>query len=123
MTLQELEQIKQRVLSERSMGQDKSTHRVTVGMGTCGIKAGAGSVLEEMRRALAGAENVILTHVGCLGLCSYEPLVEVADPDGRITTYCHMTPGKARKVIAEHLIGGRPVKEWALASGSTAGDL
>ncbi len=114
MTLQELEQLKQRILSERCMDQERKSPRVTVGMGTCGVKAGAGRVLKELEREIGKAGDVVLTHVGCIGLCSFEPIVEIADRSGPVTTYCHMTPEKVRKVVEEHLVGGKPVKEWIL---------
>lgn len=114
MTLQELEQLKQRVLSEQCMDGDRKSPRVTVGMGTCGIKAGAGLVLRELQNELRLFKNIVVTGVGCKGPCSYEPIVEVAMPGHPPSTYCRMTPEKARIVAAEHVLGGKPVEEWLL---------
>ncbi len=118
MTLEELEHLKQRMLSERCMDKARKSPRVTVGMGTCGIKAGAGPVLEVLQKELTGIENIVVTHVGCLGLCSYEPVVEVAMPGGTRTIYCYMTPDKAKRVAKEHVLGKKPVEEWQLATGN-----
>ena len=120
MTLQELAQIKKRILSERCMGTDRTAPRVTVGMGTCGVKAGANKVMkalqEELHEELGRPQGVMLTHVGCLGFCSYEPVIEVSVPGAQTITYSYMTPEKAREVVKKHLIGGKPVSEWVLAT-------
>lgn len=114
MTLQELEQVKQRIISERCMDEDKKSPRVTVGMGTCGIKAGAGMVLNQLQNEPALSLKAIVTHVGCLGLCTYEPVVQVSVPGQPPVTYCHVTPQKATRIAVEHVIGGKPVSEWVL---------
>ncbi len=114
MTLQELEQLKQRTLSERGLHQEKKIPRVTVGMGTCGLKAGAARVLEELRTGLEKPGQAVVAHVGCIGLCSYEPVVEVAMPGEPAVMYGHMTPEKAKKVVKEHILGGKPVHDLLL---------
>lgn len=114
MTLQELEHLKQYIISEHSLDNKRKTPRVSVGMGTCGIKAGAVRVLERLHSELGKNPEVVLTHVGCNGLCSYEPVVEVAIPGQPSVTYHHMTPQKAGRVAREHIIGGKPVEEWIL---------
>lgn len=115
MTLQELEQIKLRVSAEHGIGKDKTKPRVTVGMGSCGIKAGAAGVLNVLRQETGETGETIVTYVGCLGLCSYEPIVEVAIPGQPVATYFNMTPEKARKLVETHLRGGKPIREWVLA--------
>lgn len=114
MTLQELEQIKVRVLSERAM--NKKSPRITVGMGTCGIKAGAQIVMDELHSLLGENDGVIVTHVGCIGLCSYEPVIEVAMPGQPVVTYGNMTPSKTREVIKAHIKNGHPVSKWVVSS-------
>lgn len=114
MTLQELEQIKQKVLSERAM--DKKSPRITVGMGTCGIKAGARTVMDELYSLLKENDEVIVSHVGCIGLCSYEPVMEVAMPGQPVVTYGNMTPSRAREVVTAHIKNGHPVTKWVLSS-------
>lgn len=115
MTLQELEQIKLRILTEHGIGESEAKPRVTVGMGSCGIKAGAAGVLEVLKQEAEEAGEAFVTHVGCLGLCSYEPIVEVDIPGQPVATYFHMTPEKARKMAERHLRGGKPIEEWVLA--------
>jgi len=70
---------------------------VRVGMASCGLASGADSVYEELSKVLVGDENTILKKVGCIGLCSYEPLVEV-EIEGKRTIYGYMTPELAKEL-------------------------
>ncbi len=114
MTLQELEHLKQRILSERGLNEARKSPRVTVGMGTCGLKAGAAPVLEQLREELKDSSKVVVTYTGCIGLCTFEPIVEVALPGRLPVIYGRMTPEKAKKVVQEHILGGEPVSDLLL---------
>ena len=102
MTLQKLAQLKKKVVSEHFMAEDREKTRITMGMGTCGIKAGAAEVLKELKREYEDSRDVFVTHTGCLGMCSHEPVMQVAVPGKPVVTYCHMTPEKARKAAGEY---------------------
>ena len=89
---------------------------VKVGMATCGIAAGArpvlGALLDEAdKRQL---HNVSISQTGCIGLCRLEPIVEVFK-NGEKYTYVLMTPEKARRVVAEHVVNGNADKEFLIA--------
>lgn len=71
---------------------------VRVGMASCGLASGAEPVYKELKKLLEGKNEVILKQVGCIGLCSYEPLVEV-DIDGKRTIYGDMTPALAQELV------------------------
>lgn len=116
MNLQELEQIKNRIISEKAMEQDRKLPRIAVGMGTCGIKAGAGKILDEIEAVLGADSSVVVTYVGCIGLCSHEPVVEVAMPGQPVVTYGRMTPDKVNVVVREHILGGQPVPKWVVST-------
>ncbi len=88
--------------------------RVTVGMATCGLTAGAQPVFDEMARLLEGNGQVTLDRVGCIGSCFLEPIVEVFDDEGGRTTYVKMTPEKAARVVSQHIGEGRIVAEYAI---------
>lgn len=97
---------------------DENSIRVVVGMATCGIAAGARPVLnaftdEVARRELA---NVTVTQTGCIGICQYEPVVEVYQPGKEKVTYVKMTAEKAARVVGEHLVGGKPVDEYTIGA-------
>lgn len=90
-------------------------YRVVVGMATCGIAAGARPVLNRLVEETAAHDyNCIVTQTGCIGMCSYEPIVEVYGKDGSHTTYVHMTPDKAVKVLEEHVGRGQIVEEYTV---------
>ncbi|MEG0396164.1 MAG: (2Fe-2S) ferredoxin domain-containing protein, partial [Oscillospiraceae bacterium] len=92
--------------------------RVVVGMATCGIAAGARPVLNAFTEEVARREvpGVLVTQTGCIGICQYEPVVEVFMPGQDKVTYVKMTADKARRVVAEHLIGGNPVAEYTIGA-------
>lgn len=99
----------------------KSVHdttRVVVGMGTCGIAAGARPVLNEFTKKTAEEDmaHVLVTQTGCMGMCQFEPVVEVYMQGAEKVTYVHMTPDKADRVVAEHLKGGVPVAEYTIGA-------
>ena len=115
-SLEELAAIRDKmkhVASTRRAAHDAK--RVAVAMGTCGINAGARAVLNAFTEAVAGAglEDVMVTQTGCIGLCSQEPVAGVI-LDGQETVYVNLTPEKARRIVAEHLKGGKPVEEYAI---------
>lgn len=86
---------------------------ITVGMGTCGLAAGAGKVMEAIHEELArrGLE-VQVKAVGCIGMCSQEPLVDIQRPGEDRITYANVHPDRVSQLIEEHLLGGQIVEEW-----------
>ena len=116
-SVEELERVRQEAREKLRLREGGQDVRVVVGMGTCGIAAGARDVtaafLEEIARRNLG--NVLVTQTGCVGMCEYEPLVDVYTPGQPKVTYTYVTPEKAKQIVAEHIVGGRPVTQWALA--------
>jgi len=96
------------------------TAKVIVHMGTCGIAAGARTVMKALMEEMESeeAKEVVLTISSCAGLCSREPMITVELQGKPAVKYVDMTPEKAKKVFAEHVLGGKIVTEYALAAGS-----
>ena len=118
-SLAELQAIKERMQSKVALRADNGERRVVVGMATCGIAAGARPVLNafvEQVNEAGLAASVTVTQTGCIGLCQYEPIVEVLDAGKEKVTYEKMTPDKVSRVIEEHLKGGKPVTEFTIAN-------
>ena len=118
-TLAELQEIKARMQSKVVLREGSGDMRVVVGMATCGIAAGARPVLNAFVEAVDKANlagRVIVSQTGCIGLCQYEPIVEVFEADKERVTYVKMTPDKVQRIIDEHLIGGKPVAEYTIAN-------
>ncbi len=92
--------------------------RVVVGMATCGIAAGARPVLKALTEELEkrNVKNVSVTQTGCIGMCQYEPIIEVYAPGKEKVTYVQMTAEKAVKVVANHLVNGEVVKEYTVGA-------
>lgn len=116
-SLEELKALRDKMKSQTDnravAGTDETV--IKVGMATCGIAAGARPVLtalldEAEKRQL---HNVSISQTGCIGLCRLEPIVEVFR-GGQKFTYVLMTPEKARKVIAEHVVNGNPCQEYLI---------
>ena len=116
-SLAELQAIRNRMIDQANMRKDDNIDtRVVVGMATCGIAAGARPVMlefvEELKRR--GLENVTVAQTGCIGMCRLEPMVEVYVKDQEKVTYVHMSPEKVARVVAEHIVNGRPVDEYTI---------
>lgn len=113
---QDLEQLKERTLEEIRLRTASGAPRVVVGMGTCGIAAGARetllAIMDELRRRRR--TDVTISETGCVGLCVREPLVEVTLPGQPTVVYGNVDPSKARRIVIDHLVNGRPVTEWAV---------
>ncbi|MDO5107552.1 MAG: (2Fe-2S) ferredoxin domain-containing protein [Coriobacteriaceae bacterium] len=95
--------------------------RVVVGMATCGIAAGARPVLNAFVEGVnkEDLENkVSVTQTGCIGICQYEPVVEVFEAGKDKVTYVKMTPEKAQEVIEKHLKGGHVIGEYTIGAVS-----
>ena len=113
-SLAELAAIREKMKNKVSLREGENEVRIVVGMATCGIAAGARPVLNTLLEEVAKqglSEKVTVTQTGCIGMCQYEPIVEVFEAE-RKTTYVKMTSEKAKKVIAEHIKEGKPVVEY-----------
>ena len=120
-SLEELKAIREKARVGMGIRDDRTEGiRVVVGMATCGIAAGARPVLsafvEEVTKEKL--ETVTVSQTGCIGICQYEPVVEIFEPDKPKTTYVKMTPERAIKVIHKHLMGGEVVTEYTIGAAS-----
>ena len=117
-SLAELQAIKDRMKDKVVLREGVDEKRVVVGMATCGIAAGARPVLNAFVEGVneSGlASKVSVTQTGCIGICQYEPVVEIFDGDQK-TTYVKMTSDKAKRVVAEHLVKGNVVTEYTIGA-------
>ncbi len=118
-SLAELKAIRDKMKSAVNVREGEGDKiRVVVGMATCGIAAGARPVLNSFTDEVAKRNlgNVSVTQTGCIGICQYEPVVEVFTPDGNKTTYVKMTAEKAVRVVTDHLVNGNVVSEYTIGS-------
>lgn len=119
-SLEELKAIRERMQSQVNMRESNhAATRVVVGMATCGIASGARPVLAALSNLVQEkglTDQITVTQTGCIGLCQYEPIVEVMEPGKDKITYIRMTAEKAAEVVEKHLIGGQPVEQYTLNS-------
>ena len=119
-SMAELEAIRQRTLQRINLRKEDENEniRVVIGMATCGIAAGARPVMlafmDEINKR--GLSQVTVSQTGCIGMCRLEPMVDVYLPGQEKVTYVHMDPEKARRVVAEHIVNGRPVTEYTIGT-------
>jgi NADP-reducing hydrogenase subunit HndB len=118
--IEDLEKISQRVKKTVLLRDGAGRAKITVHMGTCGIAAGARKIMNALMEAIEEKDisDIILTSSGCAGLCSREPMATVELKDETPVKYVDLTPEKIRKILDEHIIGGKIVEEYALARGS-----
>ena len=118
-SLAELAALREQMKATMNMRQeDTDKIRVVVGMATCGIAAGARPVLGAFVDEIAkrGLNNITVTQTGCIGICKYEPVVEVHIPGQEKVTYVKMTAEKAMRVVAEHLVNNQVVSELTIGA-------
>ena len=119
-SLEELMAIKAKMADKVAVRQAGDNEiRVVVGMATCGIAAGARPVLNafvEGVNAAGLAESVTVTQTGCIGICQYEPVVEIYQKDKEKVTYVKMTAEKAQEVIEKHIKGGAVVSDYTIGA-------
>ena len=118
-TLAELQAIRDSMKDKVSLRNDTTGMRVVVGMATCGIAAGARPVLNAFVEEVNNqglTEKATVTQTGCIGICQYEPVVEIFEAGKEKVTYVKMTAEKARRVVEENIKGGKIVHEYTIGA-------
>ena len=118
-SLAELQAIRDKMKDKVVIREGTSDVRVVVGMATCGIAAGARPVLNAFVEAVNEgglAEKVTVSQTGCIGICQFEPVVEIYEAGKEKVTYVKMTAEKAKEVVEKHLKGGNVIAEYTIAN-------
>lgn len=119
-SIEELMAIRDKTRKNMTVREDTgdSKIRVVVGMATCGIAAGARPVLNAFVDEIAkrDVKGISVQQTGCIGMCQYEPIVEVTEPGKEKVTYVKMTPEKAVRVVNDHIVNGNPVAEFTVGA-------
>lgn len=119
-SIEELMAIRDKTRKNMTVREDTgdSKIRVVVGMATCGIAAGARPVLNAFVDEIAkrDVKGVSVQQTGCIGMCQYEPIVEVTEPGKEKVTYVKMTPEKVVRVVNDHIVNGNPVAEFTVGA-------
>ncbi len=118
-SLEELAAIREKMKDKVVIREGAAATRVVVGMATCGIAAGARPVLNAFVDGVAKeglSEKITVSQTGCVGLCQYEPIVEVYEGGKEKVTYVKVDAQKAEKIIKDHLVGGNVVTEYTIGA-------
>ena len=115
-SLDELRKLKEKAQAATEVRHNSET-QVIVGMGTCGIAAGARTImlafLEEVsKRNLHG---IAVLQTGCIGMCQKEPLIDVIRPGEARVTYGNLTVADVPRIVADHLVNGRILEDLVIA--------
>ena len=122
-SLEELKEIRQKTLDKINMRKEDKEEavRVVVGMATCGMQQARPVMIAFIEEcAKRGLRHVQVTQTGCIGLCQHEPMADVIIPGMEKVTYIKLTPEKARRIVLEHIVNGRPIAEYAIGSQEDA---
>ena len=118
-SVEELLAIKAKMQDKIAVRKGSGETRIVVGMATCGIAAGARPVLNAFVDAISAAglsDKITVTQTGCIGICQYEPVVEVFEKDKEKVTFVKMTPEKAAEVVEKHIKGGAVIAEYTIGA-------
>jgi len=109
-------------LQKDLMIRSQTNTRIIVGMGTCGIAAGAREVIRAVLNELETRKiNAHVETVGCMGMCAKEPLVDIEQAGMPRVTYTNIQPDMVPRLIEEHLVKGKAIPEWALGRLDSSG--
>jgi NADP-reducing hydrogenase subunit HndB len=117
-SLEDLKRLRDQALKNMDMRYQVGGTRIQIGMGTCGIAAGARPVLNKFVDEIAkrNLKGIVVTQVGCMGECAFEPIVEVIDQDGTSSIYARVGERMVAEIVEEHLIGGKRVNQFLLSA-------
>jgi NADP-reducing hydrogenase subunit HndB len=115
-SLEDLQQSRDAELRERQQKASRGEVEVIVSLGSCGVAAGALDVLHTLQEQIRAhdLENITLSQTGCIGLCSYEPILEVIVGEAPKVTYGRVVPDAVKRIIREHVLEGKVVEEFAI---------
>jgi len=116
-TLEELENLKEKVKKQNSLTQDGYTVKITVHLGTCGIAAGGEEVYKALKEEIEASkrEDIKVVISGCAGMCSSEPNVTIGRMGEDAVIYRDLDAEKMRKIFQNHVLGGEIVDKYAMA--------
>jgi len=121
-SLAELQALRDEMQNKIGMRKENTSGiKVLVGMATCGIAAGARPVLQALLEEIGKRKlsDVSVTQTGCIGICQYEPVVEVVEPGKEKITYVNVSPDMVPAIVSQHLVNGNPVVNYTIGAATT----
>jgi len=117
-TLEDLKRMRDEALKKMNMRYPKDGFRIQIGMGTCGIASGARMILDAFltETSAKDLQHVVITQVGCMGECAYEPMAEIIDDKLQSYIYCNLTPQLVKEIVENHLVQNKPMERLLLTT-------
>ena len=117
-SFEDLHRVREAIIEEKQRKTSQGIIQVIVSLGTCGIAAGALDTLKAVEQFEAeGMQHVSIGQTGCIGLCKFEPILDVVAGDPpKVTTYGNVSPEVALRILREHVLGGKVVEEYVIES-------
>lgn len=105
-SLEDLKRAREEALNKKTAKATSGTAQIIVGMGTCGIAAGARDAMKSILDTieLDSINGIIVSQTGCIGLCEKEPIVQVIIGEEPKVTYGKVTPEIAMEIVREHIV-------------------
>jgi (2Fe-2S) ferredoxin len=115
-SMQDLHQAKAEAAEQQRADEAQTSYHIRIGLGSCGMAAGAGETLKAINHILASQNlsGIRLTPTGCIGLCALEPILQVQAPNQHLVTYGKVNPQMARRIMREHILNGTIVHEYVV---------
>lgn len=115
-SLDDLKRLKEEAVKKREVKATSGHTQVTVHMGTCGIAAGARNTMQAILNVIEKEqlEDILVKQTGCVGLCEFEPIVEVEVGDEPKVRYGKVSPERAQQIMKEHVMDGEVVSEFVI---------
>ncbi len=119
-SLEELAKIRDKAKEALNLREGEGETRIVIGMGTCGIAAGAREVMAAILDELGkrNISDVTVTQTGCVGLCDKEPLLDVIKPGQSKVSYGRVDADRARRIVTQHVVNGQIIGEWVVGTKS-----
>lgn len=111
-SLEDLKKLREEALEKRKAKTTEGRAQIIVGMGTCGIAAGARDTMKAILDTIEkdNLSGILVTQTGCMGMCEKEPIVQVVVGENEKVTYGKVTPEVAREIVQKHVVNGQVVK-------------
>jgi NADP-reducing hydrogenase subunit HndB len=116
LSLADLKKLREEKRKDMVKREEGKATQIIIGMGTCGIAAGAKEVFDAFLDEIdaKGLTDVAVTQTGCMGQCHVEPTVEVFAVDMPSIVYCNVKSDVAKRIVNEHLIDRKIIADHIL---------
>jgi (2Fe-2S) ferredoxin len=115
-SLEDLKKFREDALARQKFKTKEGKAQIIVGMGTCGVAAGARDTMNAILDTIEehSLRGIVVSQTGCIGLCEKEPIVQVVVDDQPGITYAKVTVEVARQILNEHILGGKVLESHVI---------